>query len=214
MDLIKTKHKSPTKFLSLLLGVSLLGGILFFASCDNNDEPEPEEYDLSGIYTFKKAELVEGKEAIATALGNPALAFIIPTDITNEMAGGLLAEAPCDNKDNGAVDLKANFELFFTCIGESNELKSGTWSVNSDRTELNLNLSVAAGNLQLKISELTINETTNVIGGTIINFPVTKNLLAGFLSDLPEEQRDAILAGIDDDVVVLITVDIEFQKVV
>lgn len=209
---MKMKTTTLNKTIGMLLSTSLLFGLLFISACNNDDDNEPEEYELAGTYTFKKAELVDGKEEIADALGFPAA--LIPTDITAQMAGGLLAEAPCTNPNNGAVELKANLELFFTCIGESNEEKTGTWSVNSDRTELNLNLAVAAGNLQLKIDDLTINEATNVIGGTITNFPITKPLLAGFLSALPEENRNAILAGIEDDIVIPITVDIEFQKVV
>lgn len=206
---MKMKTTTLNKTIGMLLSTSLLFGLLFIAACNNDDDNEPEEYELTGTYTFKEA-------ILQTQITIPGVPLPIPagTNITNQMKDGLLAEAPCDNSANGAVELKANLELFFTCIGESNEAKAGTWSVNAARTELNLNLAVAAGALQLKIDDLTINESTNVIGGTISNFPVTKNLIAGFLSALPQEQRDAILAGIADDFVVLITVDIEFQKVV
>jgi hypothetical protein len=195
-----------------ILGSVLLIGLFFVVSCDNgNDEPEPELYELPGVYTFKKAELTSGADAIATALGLPAA--LIPTNITDAMASGLLAEAPCKDTDNGAVELKENKELFFACVGEENEEKAGTWSINSDTTQLNLNLSVSTGDLQLPIEELTINESTDVIAGSINNFPITKSLLAGFLAALPEEQRNAILAQLADDIVILVGVDIEFQKV-
>ncbi len=202
------------KFLSgtvrAILGSSLLLGILFIMSCDNGggDDPEPELYQLPGVYTFKKATLTKGKEEIASTLGFPV--ELIPSDITDQMAGGLLAEAPCTDPENGAVELKANFDLYFTCIGETNEDKAGVWSVNSDTTVLNLNLSVAAGDLPLKIENLVINESTDVISGSIKNFPITKTLLAGFLVGVPG--GDVILAGIDDAVTILVDVDIEFQK--
>lgn len=200
---------------TMFLGSCMLG-VVFTMSCDNgDDEPEPELYDLSGLYIFNEAVLTDGKVEIATALGNPQLAALIPDDITDEMAGGLLAEAPCDNPANGAVELKSNLELFFACLGETNEAKSGTWSVNNDTTELNLNLAVSSGNLQLKISNLVINELTDVIGGSIVNFPITKSLLAGFLVALvPDETtRNGILQGIADDITILVDVDIEFKKV-
>lgn len=196
---------------TVFLGSCMLG-LVFTMSCDSgSDDPVPELYDLAGFYTFNEAILVDGKEEIAQTLGIPAL--LIPSDITNEMAAGLLAEAPCDDATNGAVELKSNKELFFACLGETNEAKAGTWSVNSDTTELNLNLAVSSGNLQLKISNLLINEVTDVISGDIVNFPITKTLLAGFLASLDEETRNQILAGIDEDVVVLVDVEIEFKKV-
>jgi hypothetical protein len=79
---------------------------------------------------------------------------------------------------------------------------------------LSLNLSVTTGNFSLVISDLAINETTNVVGGNLNNFPITKSFLAGFLATLPAEQRDAILAGVPDNTVVLINVAIEFQKII
>jgi hypothetical protein len=193
--------------IGVLLGSALLFGLMFLSACDNDSDPEPEEYEISGTYTFKEA-------ILQTALTIPGVGITLPvgTPITNQMKDGLLAEAPCDDPDNGAVELKPNFELFFACVGENNELKTGTWSINSDTTELNLNLSVSSGNLQLKISNLTIDENNDVIGGTISNCPITKNLIAGFLAAFPE-QKDAILAGIADDYVTLINVDVKFEKV-
>ena len=132
-------------------------------------------------------------------------------DITDELSNGLLAEAPCDDPANGAVELKLNFKLFFACVGEDNELDAGTWSIDDARTELTLNLSVASGNLALKVEELVIDEINNLLAGTISNFPITKNLLAGFLADIPG--GDAILAGIDDSFTALVDIDIEFEKI-
>jgi hypothetical protein len=73
-----------------------------------------------------------------------------------------------------------------------------------------LNLSVSAGTLPLKIEELKIDETNDVIGGSILNFPITKPLLAGFLTGLPNAED--ILAGIPENTIIFVDVDIEFQK--
>ena len=213
-----TKFISDVKrvFLSLLT-LSLLIGMVFLISCDDggeDEDPQPELYDLSGIYTFKKATFVSGKEAVAQEIGLPAA--LIPTDITDEMAGGLLAEAPCKDLENGAVELKSDKKLFFTCIGETNEDQAGTWDINSDRTNLDLNLSIQAGALQIKLQELTIDETNDVIGGSIINFPLTPDLVAGFFPEpdgvnLTQEMIDAIIANLP--AAIPIDVDIEFQKI-
>jgi hypothetical protein len=198
-----------------LVSTAFMLGLLFVVSCDDGgDDPEPELYDLSGVYTFNKA-ILKTEITMPFELV-PGFPIKVPanTDITDEMAGGLLEEAPCDNPENGAVELKANNQLFFTCIGEDNAEQAGTWEVNSDSTELTLILSVAVGTLNLKIQELDIDETNDIIGGTIGNFPITKTLLAGFMAGfgLTEQQIEATLAGVDDNWVALVDVEIEFKK--
>lgn len=203
--------KIVSRSMGMLLSTLFIFSLVFFMSCDDGgSDPEPESYDLTGKYVFEEATLVDGAQGIADAIGIPV--GLIPTDITDAMAGGLLAEAPCDNPENGAVELKENKQLFFTCIGETNDLQAGVWDVNGDTTVLTLSLSVPQA-LDLVLSDLEIDEVNDIISGTISNFPVNKTLIAGFIAILPEEQRDAILAGIDEDFVTLITVDISFKKV-
>jgi hypothetical protein len=204
--------KFLSRFYSFLILFSLTAGSLMMVSCEDDDDPAVEEYDLAGNYKIQKATLTSGGPQIAAALGIPAA--LIPTDITAQMSGAFLGEAPCTNPANGAVNLKSNLELFFVCIGETNQAKTGTWSVNSQRTELSLNLSVSTGNFALVVSDLQIDEATDVVSGNINNFPITKSFLAGFLAGLPAAQRDAILAGIPNNTVVLINVAIEFKKIV
>ncbi len=200
------KFKFLKEAFHVLSGSALIIGLLFMVSCDNSSDtpPEPDLYPLPGIYTFSEA-------ILQTTFNIPGIGIPItaPKDITDEMAGGLLANANCVDPTNGAVELKSDFTLFFTCLTESTETQAGTWAVNSDTTKLTLSLSVPAP-LSLVIEDFTINETTDVIGGTIRNFPITKELLAGFLAGVPG--ADAILAGIADTYVQLVDVDIKFQK--
>lgn len=203
--------KIVSRSMGMLLSTLFVFSLVFFMSCDEGgSDPEPELYDLTGKYVFEEATLVDGAQGIADAIGIPV--GLIPTDITDAMAGGLLAEAPCDNSENGAVELKENKQLFFTCLDETNNKSAGVWEVNGDTTVLTLKLSVPQP-LELPINNLEIDETNDIISGTIANFPINKTLLAGFLAGLPEEQRNAILAGIEEDFVTLITVDIAFKKV-
>ena len=140
--------------------------------------------------------------------------YFRPLTMDRSEAGGLLDEAPCTNPENGAVELKSNKQLFFVCIGESNSEQAGTWDVNDDRTELSLILSVAIGTLELTIQDLVINESTDIIGGNISNFPINKTLLAGFMAGfgLTEEQITNILLTVDDNWTVVVDVEIEFKK--
>ena len=207
--------KKLNRIFHSVLASFIVLAVLFVVSCDTNDPAEPEKYDLSGVYTFHEATL---QTEVTVNIG--ALPITVPagTDITDEMAGGLLANAPCDNPENGAVELKANNELFFACVGESKEAKAGTWSTDADRTELSLNLASPPlpSALQMKIENLVINETTDVIGGSIIKFPLTPDLMLGFLppsmtdGKTPEELEVLKLLF---DPVTQVDVDISFKKV-
>lgn len=199
---------------SILAGACIFA-LLFAISCDSdsNDEPEPELYDLAGAYTFKEAKL---QTEITVNIGVLPVTVPAGTDITEEMAGGLLAEAPCADSNNGAVELKENHELFFACIGEDVELKAGTWAIDDDRTELDLNLSVSTGNLLLKIEAFEIDEVNDVIGGSIVSFPLTPDLMLGFLpTDMTDGKSELELEALKAlfDAVTQVDVDIAFQKV-
>ncbi len=203
-----------TKLIRRVFGTLFLGtflfSLLFIFSCDSgsDDDPEPELYPIPGIYIFQKA-ILQSSLTVGP--------FTIPagTDITDNMAGGLLAEANCDDPENGAIDLKADKSMFFTCLTESNETQAGLWSINADTTELSLSMSAPPlpNALQLKVEDLEINEATDVIGGDIISFPLTPDLIEGFLQglSLTQEVIDGILASLP--AVTPVDVYIEFKKV-
>lgn len=186
--------------------------LLFAMSCDNgSDEPEPDTF--AGTYLFHKATLQTDVSFTIDIVG-----VTIPVsidkgkDITEELKGALLEEAPCDNEENGAIDLKENKELFFICIGESNELKAGTWDENADLTVLTLNLASPPlpNPIPLKIEDITV--TGDIIAGSIIGFPLTQDLLAGFLPDgIPEALIPGIIAQLP--AVIIVDIEIEFKKV-
>ena len=212
------RKKNLNRVLRPFIAISLVLAVLFVMSCDNDndDPPEPEPYDLSGVYTFKEATL---QTEVTIKIGLLPITVPAGRDITEEMSGGLLAEAPCKDPENGAVELKATNELFFACIGESSEAKAGSWTVNDDRTELTLNLAAPPlpAALALKIENLDINEATDVIGGSIINFPLTPDLMLGFLpasmtAGKTQEELDALMLLFDP--VTQVDVFIAFQKVI
>lgn len=198
---------------SIFTGTSIIA--LFFAmSCDTGSDPEPELYDIPGVYTFKEATL---QTEVTITIGIP---ITIPAgrDITQELSGGLLAEANCNDTANGAVELKDSKELFFTCIGENKEIQAGGWKINGDTTELTLNLASPPlpSAIPLKIEDLEINKITDVISGSILKFPLTPDLMLGFLpAQLTAGKTEAELEELKAlfDPVTQVDVDIEFQKV-
>ena len=205
------------KTLSALFTSSLIIALLFIVSCDNSssDDPKPEPYDFSGVYTFKEASLQ--KEITITISGFPVK---LPAgyDITEELSGGLLAEAACNDPNDGAIELKGNNELYFTCLSESKELKAGTWAYKDTEKVLNLNLAAPPlpAALPLKIENVVIDEVNDVVGGSIISFPLTPDLMMGFLpSNLTDgktqQELDALMASFP--AVLQIDIKIEFQKV-
>lgn len=195
------------RFLKYFFGLSFVLSLVFMMSCSSGDEnPQPDLYEIPGVYTFKKAVL----QTTVTIAGIP---FNKGKEITDEMAKGLLAEAPCDDPNNGAVELKSDMKLFFSCLNETNEEQAGTWSVNGDTTSLSLNLASPPlpSALQLKLSNVEIDKTNDVISGNILNFPLTPDLIAGFLpSSLTQAQIDAIISQLPP--ATMVDVDIEFEK--
>ncbi len=198
----------------------LFSAILFIESCNNdNGENDPELFTLPGVYTFSEA-LLQTKVSMVLNLGFGDLPINFPegTDITDQLAGGLLEEAPCDNAENAAVELKSNNELFFTCNGESNELKAGTWEYKEIDKILNLNLSSPPLSfaIPLKIEDVVIDEKNEIIAGTIKSFPLTRDLLLSFIpSYLTATMTSIELEALKSQFPPLlqVDVDIKFQKV-
>jgi hypothetical protein len=122
LKIMEKRIKLFNRAVQSLLGGALLFGLLFIVSCDNGDDPEPEPYQLPGIYTFNKAILTSGADALADTLNFPV--SLIPTDITDQMASGLLVEAECSNPANGAVELKSDFKLFFYVLNRIQGISS------------------------------------------------------------------------------------------
>ncbi len=205
------------KTFSALISSSLIIALLFIVSCDNSssDDPKPELYDFSGIYTFKEASL---QTEISITIGVVPITLPAGADITDEIAGGLLAEAACGDPKNGAIELKSNNELYFTCISESKEIKAGSWAYKDAEKILNLNLASPPlpAALPLKIQNVVIDEVNDIVSGSIISFPLTPDLMIGFLpasltDGKTQEELDALKASFP--AVLQIDLKIDFEKV-
>ncbi len=157
------KKNSIIKVLGILISVFTLIP-LFTISC-NNDENGDED-PLVGNYTFTSATF---NDTVNVKLEGYYIQFLPGSDASQFVRNGILKAAPCDDMENAAVDLRADGQNYYICLGETNEEQMGTWVINSDRTILTFNISNPQ-NLALIISDLEINETQFV--GTVENFPL------------------------------------------
>lgn len=153
------------KILFLILVLGVISACKKDDNNDNNNPPVPIN-PIVGTYTF-----------IASTFNDP-ITVIVNGDTNNYVAGddaflfvggGLLGSAPCDNADNAALDLRANFTSFYVCLGESNEAQQGTWSINEENTILQLNISNPA-DFVVFITDLDL--TDNKLTGNIPSLPM------------------------------------------
>jgi len=148
----------------------ILFTMLIIAACkkdDTEDPPAPPAPNpLVGTYVFT-----------AATFNNP-ITVVVNGDTNNYQAGddaflfvggGLLGAAPCDNADNAALELRADFTSWYVCQGESNESQQGTWEPVADNTVLKLNISDPA---DFVVSITNIDLSNNMLKGVIPALPM------------------------------------------
>jgi hypothetical protein len=154
-------------FISILTLISL--AIIVVAGCkkeENNDPPPAPVNPLVGTYTFIAATFTQPITVIVNGdtnhyqAGDDAYLFV---------GGGLLGAAPCDNADNAALQLRADFTSWYVCQGESNEAQQGTWEPVFENTILRLNISNPA-DFVVNITE--VNLSNNKLLGNINALPM------------------------------------------
>jgi len=160
----KTKNRLIAAILSLLV---FSFGLVLITSCE---EDETKVDSLVGTYAFVSATLAKN------LMYEQELVLPSGTDVTLIVGGGMFGSTPCDNVLNSAVELRKSNEIYFVCIGEANELKAGTWSIDDDRTTLTLNLSPPAVPEALALLVTNLVEGTTNFTGTIANLPVSTEL--------------------------------------
>jgi len=217
---MNNKSKLNSKILQIFSIILFLSTFLLIEGCDNdNGENDPKLFTMPGVYTFEEA-LLQTEVSMTLNLGllNLPISFPVGTDITEQLDDALLDRAPCDNPENAAVELKSNNELFFTCNGESNELKAGTWEYKEMEEILNLNFSspplpIA---IPLKIEDVVIDKKNEIIAGTIKSFSLTPDLMMSFVpsfltASMTQQELEALKAQFPP--LLQVDIDIKFKKV-
>ena len=139
---------------------------LVLSACDEKEEgPDP----LAGTYVFTSAVF---NEAVTITVQSQEVTFPAGSDASDFVGPGLLSAAPCDDTQNAAIELNKDGKANFVCVGEANTEQMGTWSINEERTLLNLYLSNPAP-FSLNITNLE--STSTSFSGTVENFPLPKD---------------------------------------
>jgi hypothetical protein len=146
-------------------GLMLAAIGLLLVTCDKKEEETIDP--LVGTYTFTPPAVFNDTVRIKIFGG---LVSLPPGfDASQFVSEGLLGAAPCDDPANAAVELRNDKTTYYVCLNETNEEQMGTWIINTERTELILNISNPQP-FSLNISSLNI--TGNAFSGTVENFPL------------------------------------------
>lgn len=141
----------------------ILLALLVLAACkkddtDENTDPPAPVNPMVGTYAFIAATF---NEPITVVVNGDTNHYQAGDDAFIFVGGGLLGAAPCDNADNAALQLRADFTSWYVCQGESNEAQQGTWEPVSNNTILKLNIAnpadfvVSIGDIDLSNNKLT-----------------------------------------------------------
>ena len=146
-------------------GLMLAAIGLLLVTCDKKEEETIDP--LVGTYTFTSATFNDTVRMKVPIIGN--IILLPGTNGSDFVSQGLLGAAPCDDSTNAAVELRNDKTTYYVCLNETNEEQMGTWIINTERTELILNISNPQP-FSLNISSLNI--TGNEFSGTVENFPL------------------------------------------
>ena len=169
-QIFKTQSKIVLimKRINFSIGLIMAAALLLFSCEEKKDEAD----ELVGSYVFTSATF---NESVTIIIQEQNVPFPAASDASAFVSEGLLGAAPCDDTENAAIELKADGTTFFICLGETNQEQLGTWSINTARTTLTLNISNPQ-TFSLNIVDLEITATS--FSGTVENFPLPIN--AGF----------------------------------
>jgi len=163
------RHKEISSILSRL--VLIVMAVIVIVACkkdDDNDNtpPPPPVHPYVGTYIFNSATF---NDPITVIVNGDTIHYQAGDDASLFVGGGLLGAAPCDNADNAALNLRADFTSWYICQGESNEAQQGTWETNTENTLLKLNISNPA-NFLVKITYVDLSD--DILSGTIPTLPM------------------------------------------
>ncbi len=200
---------------NLILGIGFTFALALFAvalsNCGSNDNGGDEgPASLAGKYKFKKATLISEVTVEDQTDGSSAtITLPVGTDVTDMVVGGLVGALQCDNNNDGAIDLRSDFKLFAFCDGENKDpMPGGTWSENTTRTELTLNLAPPLVPVAVSIVEKNIVVAGNDLSGDVTGMP-----MSGFYMETYMPSSITVPEGFKFPAALLMDVKIEYTKI-
>jgi hypothetical protein len=162
---MKNRYPVLRKIMFLIILVGVISACKKDDNNDNENPPAPQN-PIVGTYNFVSSVF---NDPITVIVNGDTNHYVAGDDASLFVGGGLLGAAPCDNADNAALDLRANFTSFYVCLGENNEAQQGTWSINDANTILQLNISNPA-NFVVFITNMKLEG--NILSGNIPSLPM------------------------------------------
>lgn len=188
--------------------VAMFAGVLSNCGSDGNDGDEGPA-SLAGKYIFTKVVLTSDLTIEDQTDGSDSTIVLkAGFDVTDMAVSGLVGAVQCSNMNNGAIDLRSDYKLYAFCNGEGVEpMEGGTWSENSTRTELTLNLAPPLVPFPIPIKETDIVVSGKQVSGKVVGMPMSAQLLQ---DHLPAEM---IPEGFVFPVIVLMDVQIDYTRI-
>ena len=172
--------------IQLLTGL-MIASMAFVVACGDDDD-EPAVEPLLGRWEISSATLAAEVSATNT-LGEPLL-LPAGTDLTAVIASSFLANIECTNPTAKAIELATGNDILYACTQEDKTLEAGSWSLNSDRSGLDLRITID-GNL-VALNLINLQETTTTMSGLVNSIPLPPLLLAAVESGFATVEQLAI----------------------
>ena len=158
--------------IQLLTGL-MVASMAFVVACGDDDD-EPAVEPLLGRWEISSATLAADVSATNT-LGEPLL-LPAGTDLTAVIASSFLANIECTNPVAKAIELAEGNDILYACTQEDKTQEAGSWSLNGDRSGLDLRITID-GNL-VALNLINLQETATTMSGLVNSIPLPPPLLA------------------------------------
>ncbi|MEQ9301564.1 MAG: hypothetical protein RIF33_23500 [Cyclobacteriaceae bacterium] len=180
--------KNFLKGRSIQLLTGLMVASMALVSACGDDDSEPAVEPLLGIWEISSATLAADVSA-TNALGDDLL---LPegTDLTAVIATSFLANIECTNPTAKAIELAEGNDILYVCTLEEKSQAAGSWSLNSDRSGLDLRITIDGQIVALNLVNLV--ETSSTMGGLVNSIPLPPLLLAAVEPGFATVQQAAI----------------------
>lgn len=173
------KHLNLPEIIGPFCLVMLLSSVLFMVSCSDDDSNggNINPVNLAGSYEYESSTFID--EVTITSQGNEiTMPAGSSADIFVESA--LTATSPCDDPSETELDLREGGLFYFLC-GDDDDIaeEQGTWSANSDNTQLTITFSQTTPPVSVVIENVRLEDDDDTndfkLYGRVDNFPIPRD---------------------------------------